>query len=224
MSRVIERRKIKLPPLKINKDLIETIGSFLEREDMNTKYAIKSDLRDINSGRITDFIESEWPNKINDIVLEAQVPEDREYSRIRMEIRLNSSYGYSSIIITGQDGIWVNGISTSLNNIVEVSKLNHHWFVKSIILRSLATMFLSISLLYGLMSFLKFPFISENTPPLLSLFIFLSIAMYELLNRLFPCYEYGETLSLKIRKYLIALITFSGIIPWVIDKMLNYFM
>lgn len=209
--------------MKINKDLIETIGRFLEKEDMNTKYALRSDLRDIDSGMITDFIESEWPNKINNIVVEASVPEDRENSRMRMEIRLNKSYHDSSIIITGQNGIWVNGLSTSLNNIVEVNKLNYHWFIQSTILKSITAILLSISSLYGLASFLKYPFALENMDTILVYLFSLSLPMFGLLGKLFPYFEYGEPLPLKIRSYVITVITISGIIPWIIENMLKYF-
>ena len=221
LSKRIEKRVFKIPPLKITTELIGHIGQIVEAQNVfeNIKYELNSPTADIESSKISNFVVAKWPNEINTINM--QYGAWHGSPSISIIFNLNTSMKESKVEIYGDDPVWVNGILHSLEDAISEKRLDHYWFINSGFLKLLSSIGLIASFGYFLQMIL-FPYIGTNYQEfILAGLLFSIIFMVDWVNKLYPYLEYGNQYPVKIRKFIIAIISASGIIPLIIQYIID---
>ena len=191
-------------------------------------YLLESKERNIESSNIQSFIDAEWPNSFEEISITLGTSEGKK--RISATFYI-PEWRTSQVIVSGIDGIWVNGIADQLEKIFEENKLSYHFLVNhssiKYALALAAWASLSFAVLLPLWPSIV-PHLKEGTQfSLLYLLIFLLglivvIWPFEsLLSRLFPRFEYGKTSAKKARKWIWGILVSSGFISAIVLKLLG---
>lgn len=233
MSKIIEKRIIKIPPCHIDKKfLIESVGKIIEEnfpeKEARIRYSIDSSSIEINSSNVMNFVSSKWPDRVDDISIQAG--EYHQSPSIGLGFDFNSN-SIRNLEIYGEDAIWVNGIADRLEREIQNNKLGHSSFIENRFLKLPAVIISIISIswflsviLYPLSKYFKF----QATQ--MDLFIVILaiggmfgwMLMWAFLDWLFPRYEYGEKfIQKKIRKYILLFLGGSGIISYIFQKLLE---
>lgn len=202
MSKIIEKRTVNIPPCEVKKDLVKEIGELIEKEKLYERlsYSLDTKTKDIESTRIDDFVKSDWGTDINSMTIRGR------YQSKTVNITIHFSYHHlSEFSVSGDDVIWVEGITTQITKLFEKYKQKYHQIRTNYFLK---TSFISVISLYLAYRFLL-PLSSLAEPDKLMEFYIVigafltmisSFTLDSLINWLFPYYEYGETLQKQIRK------------------------
>jgi len=232
MSKIIEKRIIKIPPCYVDRNLIESIGTIIEDgfpdEDAEIKYSLDGSSIEIKSSNVINFISTKWPDLVNKISIQAGHYHDSPSIGLDFDFKSKS---VRELEIYGEDATWVNGIADRLEREIQNHKLGHSFFIEIGLLKLPVAILSVISIswflsviLYPLFKFFNFQYTQMN------IFIFCVgagsiigwIFMMIFLDWLFPRYEYGEKfIQKKIRKYIMMFLTGSGIVSYIFQRLLE---
>lgn len=230
MSVITEIREFRIPPCKIDKELVAKLGKVLESdktfENEKIHYSLNARSRKIESDEYGKFTAADWPGDIEEIKIEAA-----DYPHpvvIDIDFKFMSD---SKVSISSGDATWTDGISRQLEKVFNERKLGYHliverWYVK-LIIAIITWLSLSLSLTY--------PVVEAYRPggtKLLFNGVFISIfiiggligaffVLYSFLEWLFPRLEYGEPLQKRVRKWIWGLLVSSGLLMTLGFKLLG---
>ena len=133
-----EQRKINIPSCKINKEILIELIEFLEEEakklkidkdSMYLNFKIDSKDKDITGHTVESFREIKIPKQLEDISFHLY-----EYPKgIDIYIHLGFSWGSNPrFTVEGSDAIWVNGITSRLEEIFQYNRTKNYLFRKKI--------------------------------------------------------------------------------------------
>jgi len=221
MSKIIEKRTVKIPPVRVDKMLIREIGKLLESEELckdRLSYSLDSKTQDLESKKVDDFVKANWGSELNEIKIET----DYESPRVRVEIDFRRTY-MSEFSVSGTDATWVNGITNRMHDIFEKYRHSYYRIKTSWLMKLLVTIIVTAVLVYPIF-LLVYPLIRENAS-----FVFLIIfpagygglGVFFLIDWLLPYFEYQETLQKRLRMWIWILLFSSGLIPAIILKLLG---
>jgi hypothetical protein len=227
MPTIIEKREFRIPPCKIDKELVGQVGEILESDPIckNQKmvYSLESRFRKIESESVKDFVTPDWPNDTHQI----SVSTGTAYPRL-VEIMVSSrASDLSKVTVSNPDATWANGMSKTLEDIFARKKLGYSFFLEDlgmkflIVLATWASLSLALTFLVGKVN-------ANATPPRdfwqdFSLIFLLGglttgWLVYLLLDWLYPRYEFGETIQKRLRKWIWSVLCGSGILATILDK------
>lgn len=221
-----EQRKINIPSCKINKEILIELTEFLEEESKKVKvdknsnvsfgFTIDSKDKDITAHTVESFREIKIPKQLESIRFHL-----RDY-KTGIDISINLEFSWAStsrFTVEGSDAIWVNGITSRLEEIFQYNKTKNYLFHEK---KSKIPIALGIAFLIAFsISFVMFSYLPDNLEDpkslddLFSYTITLGVSMFILflyfLEWLFPVIEFENyQIQIKIRKI------FSGIIVAII--------
>ena len=216
--KITEKRIFRIPPCKLDKELINKIADLLQ--DFNPHYLLTSSVKDIECDDATLFTGTDWPpSHISAINISV-----RESSR-SVDISINpKEESQSKVQVLGEDAIWVNGVADKLYSIFKSKQVSYYRFVNYWPLRIILSVFIVFLVLWILnhrfwpltSQFVK-GFSETSFLALLSLIcVWFAYPVNKLLARLFPRFEFENSVEGKIRKILWAIVIF--LVGWVISE------
>jgi len=221
MVKISEKRSLSIPPTRIDKELLTKVGRILKAhcpKEHEISIQVYSDYRNIIT---EDFEELKSEN--------VEIPSDTY--KIEMTIRHHQIVGKtpiqiemdlrrprdSKLRVMGENATWVHGVTELLSEAFSKKKLGYSYIAKSKNLRSLISLATSLLLAYAIGSVVLF-FGIESEIAFGSGAISLLVAM-SLTDRffdwVFPYFEIEseDFLPPKVRKWTLAILWGSGIIP-----------
>jgi hypothetical protein len=199
---------------------------FAPLEDLLGGLVVKCSLRsptgDIESDNIELFIKSEWPLKISSIHIEAH-GSDQDIE-ILLDIK-NARKDTGSVTVSGGDPIWVEGMSTAIENIFAKSRtwysdIRKHWQIRLVM--SLALVSLVAWELNHSISKLATPIIGMTETQfflvVLLLLMWLLYPLDKVLLWLFPMFECENSTQKRVRTAFWFF--FIVLVGWVITDLL----
>lgn len=195
------------------------------------KYSLVSSSRNIESSNVNRFVDAEWPTNVEAISISLGY---WEYAKkIEVQLFLKSwRMDDSRVAVSGLDGVWVNGVATSLGAVFKERKLSYHSIVTHLSLRILlsiaAWISLAFAVLYPLWGVIR-PLLREGIKFEFFFAVIASfgglLALYPLtlfLTWLFPRFEYGRgSTARQLRKWIWGLLVSSGLVAAVLLKLLG---
>jgi hypothetical protein len=197
----LERRIYHLPPLIISKEFIKDFYMVLKESvasDDTSRFILNSDELEIESKDFEVFINSYWPKKFNSISITS-----KKYW-IDSGIRLYISSSSGALEVVNQDSIWVSEVMDRFQEIILKYRLPHHLISSSFSAQILLVLFISLCIVNLLYRFLE---AYNITSPIAIVFFIVFIFSIFQFRTFFPYFEYEGVYSLKIRKYVITLVT-----------------
>ena len=243
MSKVVEKRTVKIPPCQISKDLIRKIGKLLESEKKlggRITYILRGATRNITSERVDDFVKADWGFVVESISIGTShgypigdfypAPARAEVGKeeLNVTIQMYKQWGKPRFSVSGKDATLIEGLANRLENIFVMHRSGYHrladgWFLKFLISVVLTILFeYPISIVIGTAcAFFGIMDTAIFTGAIVSSGILILISQYSLVNWLFPYFEYGVTTQKKMRKWIWLVLAGSGLIPAVILKIIG---
>ena len=231
MPIITETREFQIPPCKVDKELLGSLGEILESDrtcqEEKKRYTLVSRFRKIESDDIKDFIETDWPNDATEmmVTIGSKYP---PLVSIQIDFRHQRE---GKVHISSSDATWANGILKRIEDAFAQKKLGYTTIIEdtfSKVCAALVTWFsLSLALTYLIVrgyghsgTILDFGETAFGVFILGGLFggIF---AVYYFLTWLFPRYEFGETLQKRSRRWIWSALIGSGLIATIIDRLTN---
>lgn len=198
----------------------------------NLSYSLASTSRNIESAKIDAFVQAEWPDSADEIVLGFGSSSSRK--KISISIYLPRwRMDRSQVTISGDNSTWVNGIAVELGRLFEGRKFSYYPLVTKSGVRVFLSVIAWVSLSFAIV-FPIWPHISSFFKESTTFVLFYSLVailgaliaiwpMEEFLSWLFPRFEYGKkSTSRKLRGYFWALLVSSGFISTLILKLLGF--
>lgn len=194
-------------------------------------YRLESNVRNVESIEISSFIDTEWPVTVNSI--KVSLGDFRSAKRIAVDLHLEGwRTSRSKVTVSGQDGVWVNGIAMRLESIFKDRQLSYSPLVSHQSLRVLVSLIAWFSLLYAVMyplwpivrTFLREGVVFEELYFVIALLgcFFAVWPLEEFLKRVFPRFEYGKgSIARRARKWIWAIFVSSGLLSAVILRLLS---
>jgi hypothetical protein len=211
----IQKRTIHIAPTKVNTELIQELGEFLEnQEDMNLilTYSVDSETKEVTKQKVKDFVKSDWGEGIRKIAINSKTA-----VRIKMDF---VDPQFSEYTVYGRNLTWVNGTTKCIGEIFHKYKLRYasiktNWFLK----------FFLVILLDTVLCYPIFLVLSSFYPSSIGLiffpFVLFAWGLISLISWLFPYFEYGEPLQKSMRKWIWFVLFGSGLAPSIILKFLG---
>jgi len=223
MSKVTAKRTVKIPPCRIEKDLIREIGELLEKEELckgRMYYRLDTKMSDVQSSKVNDFVKADWESDINKIELGTT---DYQLPRVGVNFDFRRPE-YSKFSVSGENATWVNGITNRIENKIKKYKLKYYTIKTNWLVKLPLTSAILVVLVYPIFLWLNsIPTIKENLFILIWLmFAFGFWGIYYLIQWLFPYFDYGDTLQKSMRKWIWVILFGSGIVPTIILKLLGF--
>jgi len=195
------------------------------------KFSLVSNSRNIQSSNITGFVNAEWPDDIRNISLELGGYSSTKNITVNIYFE-NWRINESKVVVSGNDSIWVNGITANLASMFKGEKLGFAFIVNHSLLRFILSILTGLSLAFAVMyplwpiisPFLKEGLRFETFFILIGFFslVFTAYPLHLFLSWLFPRFEYGVSpLSTRIRRGLWVLLISSGFLSAIILKLLG---
>jgi hypothetical protein len=234
MVKITEKRTEKIPPSRIDNDLLFNLGQIMDEVRPTKNHVvstiINTDTRDIESedykelkegikltadtyrilmGLSTEELDVPWENAIY-ISIDTQSPKKRSRIRVR-----------------SNDSTWVQGVSDRLFEEFKKKRLNHRHIALYESLRlgiSIGSSMLIMTVL-GL-ALIEFPIIASfTTVVLLVLFYPMTLLLKRGFDWLFPYFEIdvADFKPSKYRKKILGLLWGSGFLGIIIELILNHF-
>lgn len=233
LSEIVEKRSVKIPPCKIEKDLIREIGELLESQEPcenRLRYSLDTRSKDMKSRRVKDFVEAEWGLDINGIVIKAEytisdIVDGKQEEIPEVEVNINFRYRSGYFSVSGKDATWVNGIANQVEQIFDKYKLKYYQVKSNWLIKLPLIIATSLPLVYPIhLVSIRFLYFETETSLFFLLFLVSCLVAYginKLIDWLFPYFEYGETPQAWARKWIWILLYGSGLIPSFILKLLG---
>jgi hypothetical protein len=234
MVRVSEKRSMRIPPVKIDKGLLVSVGEILKAECSEHSifsFALYADSKDIETEDSKEFNEIEIPPDTYAIEMTATayaakslVEEEPWENPIEIEIDIRKPKN-SQIRVRGEKRSWVAGVSDSIVKAFERKRLGYRHIASNEVTRSVMAVISSVLLTY-VSGFALSLFHVEALYLLMfiaSFFYFMTLILKRFFDRVFPYFEIDneEFLPRKVRKWALLLLWSSGIIPAIIFKILG---
>lgn len=232
MSRIVEKRIFKLPPCRVEKDLVSEIGQILESDrlakEYTPEYSLKSSSKDIESTKIDTFISTEWPTDINRITLHIG-----EYDNPKIEVCIDfKSLWNANATVAGDNPTWTDGVSRQLEKVFEKRRLGYHSIHEKRYLKALLIILtwipMALAITYPLYPIIK-PHLKEWVTSSTFFLIILLVGealmwlpLWTVFDWLFPYFEFGNPLQKKVRKWIWGLFVSSGFLMALLFKLLDW--
>lgn len=231
MPVITEIRQFKIPPCKIDKDLIGSLGKILESDEVCKQeeilYSLDSGSRKIESTRCNEFAAAEWPNEARSITITV----GEHYPGLVL-IDIDFKYmSQSKVKVSSSDATWANGLSKRLEEVFDQRKPGYSAIVEYVSAKltvvlitwlslSVALTYISVELYRHFGTNLKFisGFFAIST---LGGMVGGFLLLYLFLDWLFPRFEFGETLQSRLRNWIWSLLISSGALAILLDKLLD---
>ncbi len=227
MSVITEIREFRIPPCRVDKDLVSKLGKVLESKS-NAHYSLDAWSRRIESDTYGEFIAADWPNDIKSINIAVGVSYPPPIY-IGIDLRFMSA---SKVTVSSNDATWADGMSRQLERVFKEKELRYALIVERWYLR------LMIAILTWLSMSIAFSYLVVETGYLSTatgspsgevfLVIFGVVGMmggfwglYYLFEWLFPRLEYGEPIQKRVRKWIWALLVSSGFLTTLVFELLG---
>jgi hypothetical protein len=231
MVRISQKRTTDIPPVKIDNDLLFKIGNILKEEcpkDGTVEVSINSDSMDIGIENVEELKGLEIPADTYKIlmVLDHVIhPADEDIPEISIAIDTKSPRKESKIRVNGQNATRVKGVSERLCEKFNENRLSYRYIAKYENLRLLLGMATSALLSY--VTGFALWYFTQNLNSVVFFVAGFFYAFSMLLKRaydwLFPYFEIDNKnfKPKRIRKWALAILWGSGLIPTVIFRLLG---
>ena len=228
MSVITEIKEFRIPPCKIDKELVAKLGKVLESdkafENEKIHYSLNARSRKIESDEYGKFTAADWPRDIEEIKIEAG-----EYPHpvvIDIDFKFMSE---SKVSISSGDATWADGISRQLENVFNERRLGYHLIVEhryvKLIIATMTWLSLSLALTYPVVEAYRLSGTNVYFDRTFVLIFVLGglvvglLSLYSFLDWLFPRFEFGEPLQKRIRKWIWGLLVSSGLLATLVFKL-----
>lgn len=224
----VEKREIIIPPRRIEKlfitEIFDTIINVFS--DPMFDFHIYGPLIEIYTQKIEDVKAIEYPEKINNIQIEAS--DKTRPAIIKFNLNVVDDVESSKIVISGKDKTWVEGAYTRLFKCVNKGKFLHHYLIDNGIIRfvfsalTYYSLMYTMSVIYSIIKNVRNPFFIYNNFLLISIFgvVFVPTFIDNLIIWLFPRYEYeNQFIQSRLRKYVLIFLQGSSVWSIIIEKL-----
>lgn len=237
MVKIREKSSITIRPTRIDKQLLVNLGRILKEEcpeEHEIGIELQADSRDIKTEDYEEFKNLEIPSDIYVIKMRTkfgslslavdEILENKIVKGMQIEIDLRRPKN-SKIRITGDNATWVRGVGGRLFEAFEKKKLGYRYVAEHGNVRAILSLMSSILLAYTIGSILWLFKIEFSYVAIFSVVFF--VVMQDLLKRffdwVFPYFEIEseDFLPPKVRKWALAILWGSGILPAILFKILG---
>ncbi len=214
----IQKRTFPIPPIKIDKTLIQELGEFLENLDLNLVLTYSSDSKTKETTRqnVEDFVDADWGEGLRRITINSK-------SMVRIRIDLDEPRR-SRYTIYGKNITNVTGIASCIKDIFQKHRLGYasvktSWSAKLAIPTVLTLVFAYLT--FTVIRFINPADFYNAIIGTVLVAMFGGTALYFFVQWLFPYFEYGEPSQKSVRKYIWFVLFGLGIVPAIILKLLG---
>lgn len=236
MVRIREKRSVKIPPTKIDKELLAKVGQILRTEcpkDSEISIKLYADSRDIETEDVKEIPNIDIPSDAYLIEMmtghlyKGILPNTSEVSENSIQIKIDFGRTQDSKIrIIGKNPTWVRGVTEGLLEAFKKKKLGYSFIAKHDTVRRIMSWFTSALLAassgYTLWSLqIELPYVSVFG------IIFFAV-MIDILKRffdwVFPYFEIAteDFMPRKVRKIALGILWGSGILQTILLKILGF--
>lgn len=233
MAKIKEKITVKIPAIKLKKELLEEISNIIKTErEIHIKetndeyssitYSLQTEEKEIEMEELSDFLAQKIPNNFVSITINFFSVEKDIYLSIYPESELGD------ITVTGADPTWVNGVAKRLENVFIPYRTKNDFFQS----RKVWLLGFAIS---GLLSFGSYLILWPNVTDepfsnltlsdqiiegIILIFTMIILNSYwgwvKLLRKLFPKIEMESSTPSKIKNFILVIII--GIITTVVSS------
>ncbi len=219
MFEKIEKRKIRIPSCRINKETFSSLGEQLT--GFSFQCFLSSNTSDIKTDDINSFAGSEWPSKINRIQIKAS--ESDRIIDLTMNFGLNGKV-VSAALISGNDPIWVQGMASQLLNLFKKDQCWYSPITEHLAIRLLISLGIVIFPIWKISYYLWQTVIEVNIgiseiQTFILMFLASTLFFYPLnlfIIWLFPHFEQSDSIQIKVRKVFLGLIVL--LVGWILTE------
>jgi hypothetical protein len=213
----------KVPSCIIDKKLVSAIGQLLESDkslQSRLSYYLDTKRREIKSKKVSDFTQADWTSKLNRLTIET----DGNSPRVKIEVNFRQPRN-SELLVSGEDPIWVSGMKTRIEEIFQECKTSYHRVNNPGIYKVPLTFLLTLVFLIIPAFLLLNPLGTILTMPVILIITLIAspvaIVFYALMDWLLPYFEYDKMKQMQLRKWIMAAITGSGIVTFVVTYLIT---
>lgn len=236
MVRIREKRSVKIPPTKIDKELLGDIGQILKAErPQKSEISIKlyADSRDIETEDVKETANMDIPSDTYLIEMMTGhlylsiLADTSEVSENSIQVKIDLGRPQDSKIrIIGKKSTWVRGVTEGLLEAFKKKKLGYSFIAKHDTVRRIMS-WLSSALLAVASGYILLSLRIEAV----YVFVFgilLFAVMIDILKRffdwVFPYFEIAsdDFMPRKVRKIALGILWGSGIVPTIVLKILGF--
>jgi len=230
MVKISEKRTIKIPPTKIDGNLLFNVGKILKDEcpkQYEISIRINADSRDIETGNYEELKDLEIPADTYKIVMEtrSEIEMNPTDFPIRIEIDTVIPKKNSKIQVKGENATWVQGVGERIFRAFEKNKLLHRHIAKfenvRLVMSIITSALLSLAVGFAIWYCSK-EFVWAFYTAFLSFYLFVYI-LKRFFDWLFPYFDIinEDFKPRKVRKWALTLLWSSGILTNIIFYLLS---